>query len=168
MLTTICFYITIGILGLFGLALIVVSIASLVRNLRQNSRVKKYINEEQKKQPEQQHTKTQNKYNNQEQRFANSKYPLVITQTQDNNMANVVIGYLPYSQTVVQANAGNSAEKKHKPIKNKTNTSKIQRNNNYNTRHNKNIPKIKLKNKNIKSNYNSRFTQHTYRRNNFT
>ena len=165
MVATICFYILVGILGLFGLALTVVSIASLVRNLRRDSRVKKYINEEQ---PEKQYTKTKDKHHNQEKREINNTQPLVITQTQDNNIANVVIGYLPYSQTVVQANAGNSAEKKHKPIKNKTNTSKIQRNNNYNTRHNKNIPKIKLKNKNIKSNYNSRFTQHTYRRNNFT
>ena len=165
MVATICFYIFIGIVGLFGLALTVVSIASLVRNLRRDSRVKKYINEEQ---PEKQYTKTKDKHHNQEKCEINNTRPLVITQTQDNNIANVVIGYLPYSQTVVQANAGNSAEKKHKPIKNKTNTSKIQRNNNYNTRHNKNIPKIKLKNKNIKSNYNSRFTQRTYRRNNFT
>ena len=155
MVTTICFYILTGILGLFGLALIVVSIASIVHSLRQNSRVKKYINEEQKKQPEQQHTKTQNKYNNQEQRFVNSKYPLVITQTQDNNMAKVVIGYLPYNQTVVQANTGNSAEKQKKQIQNQNKVlSKNSRNNNHEVKQGKFVPKYKIKNYNEYSKHN--------------
>ena len=99
MLTTICFYIIIGIIGLFGFALTVAFVASLVRNLRRNSRVNKYINEEQKKQPEQQYIKTQNKHNNQTQHFVNSKRLFVMTQTQDQNNTNVVIGYTPSPKT---------------------------------------------------------------------
>ena len=173
MLATICFYTIIGLFGLFGLALVVVSIASLVHNLRRSHRVKKYTNEQsvakntaKTQSEEKQHTQENTQY------IVNNGRPVIITQSGYDNHK-VTIGYVPNSSTLrvvqkVQANAGNSAEKKHKPIKNKTKTSKVQRNNNYNTKQNKNIPKTKLKNKNVKSNYNSRFTQHTYRRNNFT
>ena len=160
MLTTICFYITIGIIGLFGLALIVVSIASLVHNLRQNSRVKKYINEKQKKQPEHQYAKTLNKHNNQEHCFVNSKYPLVVTQTQDHNSTNVVIGYTPSHKTqrinqTVQANAGNKAEKQKKQVQNHNKVlSKYSRNNSHENKHGKFVPKYKIKNYNEYSKYN--------------
>ena len=88
-----------GIIVVFGLAMTVIAITSLVRNLRRNSRVNKYINEEQKKQPEQQYIKTQNKHNNQTQHFVNSKRLFVMTQTQDQNNTNVVIGYTPSPKT---------------------------------------------------------------------
>ena len=162
MLTTICFYITIGIIGLFGLALIVVSIASLVHNLRQNSRVKKYINEKQNKQPEHQYAKTPNKnYNKEHTKYTvNNDRPVVITQSGYDNQK-VTIGYVPYNNSnlyveqTVQANAGNKAEKPQKQVKNNNKVlSKYSRNNTHENKHGKFVPKYKIKNYNEYSKYN--------------
>ena len=162
MVATICFYITAGLLGLFGLALIVASIASLIHNTRRDHRVKRYTKEHQ--------NETQSKEN----KLVKNSCPATINQLGHDHQK-VTIGYLPYNSNLyvsqtVQANAGNSAEKptKHKSIKNKINTSKVQRNNAYNINKHKHIPKAKFKNKNIKSNYNQRIIQYTYRHNNFT
>ena len=158
MLTTICFYIIIGLFGAFGLALLVASIASLVHNLRCNSRVKKYINEEQRKQPEQQHNKTQSKHHNKTQYVSNNSHPIVITQSGNDNQR-VTIGYVPNGSTLhvsqtVQANAGNGADKPKKSVHNHNQVlSKYSRNNGHENKHGKIVPKYKIKNCNEYSKY---------------
>ena len=159
---TICFYIFIGIIGLFGLAFTVVSIASLVHNLRQNSRVKKYINEEQEKQQEQKYNKAPSKYNKQEhkQYVVKDGRPVVITQSGCDNQK-VTIGYVPYNNSnlyveqTVQANAGNKAERPKKHVRNNNQVlSKHSRNNTNENKHGKFVPKYKIKNYNEYSKYN--------------
>ena len=158
---TICFYVFIGIVGLFGLALAVVSIASLVHNLRQNSRVKKYINEEQEKQQEQKYNKAPSKYNKQEhkQYIVNDGRPIVITQSGYDNQK-VTIGYVPYNNSnlyvdqTVQENAGNKAERPKKHVRNNNQVlSKYSRNNSHDTRWDTRIPKRKIKKYNEYSKY---------------
>ena len=162
MLMTICFYIFIGIVGLFGLALAVVSIASLVHNLRQNSRVKKYINEEQEKQQEQKYNKAPSKYNKQEhkQYIVNDGRPVVITQSGYDNQK-VTIGYVPYNNSnlyvdqAVQENAGNKAERPKKHVRNNNQVlSKSMRDRCYERKLCTHIPECKIKNYNEYSKYN--------------
>ena len=161
MVTTIVLYILIGILGVFGLALIAASIASIVHNLKRKSRVKKYINEEQQKQSEQQYTKTTSKYHNQEQKqhIAHDGRPIVVTQSgYDDQRVN--IGYIPYTSTLhvnqtVQANVGNSADKPKKQVQNRNQVlSKYSRNNGHESKQDKIVPKNKLKNYNKYAKYN--------------
>ena len=161
MLMTICFYIFIGIVGLFGLALAVVSIASLVHNLRQNSRVKKYINEEQEKQQEQKYNKAPSKYNKQEhkQYIVNDGHPIVITQSGYDNQK-VTIGYVPYNNSnlyveqTVQENAGNKAERPKKHVRNNNQVlSKSMRDRCYERKLGTRIPECKIKNYNEHSKY---------------
>ncbi|MBQ7537005.1 MAG: hypothetical protein IJT14_02675 [Rickettsiales bacterium] len=162
MVVTICFYITAGLLGLFGLALIAASIASLIHNTRRDRRVKQYTTGHQSETP------------SKENQLVKNDHQIIINQPGCNHQK-ATIGYIPYNSPInvnrtIQANTGNRAEKSanHKSIKNKTNTSKIQRNNAYNINKHKHIPKAKFKNKNVKSNYNQRIIQYTYRHNNFT
>jgi len=170
MLLTICFYIAVGVIGLFGLALVVVSVASLVHNLRRNNRVNKYINEAQKNTQGNNISKTQNKHNNQEHTkyIVNDGRPVVITQSGYDNQK-VTIGYVPYHSTLhvnqtVQANTGNKAEKPQKQVKNNSKVlSKYSRNNSHENKHGKFVPKYKIKNYNEYtkySKYNHKFIFH--------
>ncbi len=164
MLTTICFYIMIGLLGVFGLAIVVASIASLVHNTRRDRRIRKYTQNQQiAEDTKKQYTQENTKY------IANNGRPVVITQTNRNNNAHVVIGYLPYNRglhvnQVAQANAGNSAEKPKRQVKNQNKVlSKYSRNSSYEAKHGTPIPKWKVKNYNEYSKYNRYNNKHVYR-----
>ena len=155
MVATVFFYITMGLIGLFGLALTIASIVSLVRTLRRNHRVKQYTDEQRytKTLPKEKHYVQENtKY------IANNGRPVVITQSGYDDQR-VTIGYVPNGSTLrvsqlVQANTGNKAEKQKRQIKNYNKVlSKCSRNNRHESKQGKFVPKHKIKNFNGRSKY---------------
>ena len=124
MVATICFYISAALLGLFGLVLLVVSIASIIHNLSRNHRIKEYTKEQTigKSAVKAQYTGKQHAPEN-TQYIANCGRPIVIKQSGYDNQK-VTIGYAPNSSTLhvghtVQANTWNSADEPKKKVQNR-------------------------------------------------
>ena len=161
MFVTIGFYIIMGLFGVFGLSLIVVSIASLIHNARRDHRIKKYTKDQQvTKNTDKQYTQENIKY------VANNGCPVAITQTdRNNNNVHVAIGYLPYDQSLrvsqtVQGNAGYRGEKPKRWIKNSNKVlSKYSRNNGHEVKRGMRIPKSTINNDNKCSKYNKYYNK---------